>query len=42
MQAERLPQHTPQEIHVVTLVPEQAIPAMQHRSEAEGGDVDAV
>ena len=29
MQTERAPQHTPQEIHVVTLVPEQAIPAMQ-------------
>jgi hypothetical protein len=29
MQTERLPQHTPQEIHIVNLVPEQAIPTMQ-------------
>ena len=29
MQIERLPQQTPQEIHIVKLVPEQAIPAMQ-------------
>ncbi len=29
MQAERISQHMPQEIHIVNLVPEQAIPAMQ-------------
>src|SRR6266566_2729962 len=29
MQAERTPQHIPQEIQVTHLVPEQAIPAMQ-------------
>ena len=29
MQAERIPQHAPQEIQVINLVPEQAIPAMQ-------------
>jgi hypothetical protein len=29
MQAERIPHPTPQEIQVVNLVPEQAIPAMQ-------------
>ncbi|HYU74420.1 MAG TPA: hypothetical protein VEL31_17255 [Ktedonobacteraceae bacterium] len=29
MQIERLPQHAPQEIQVVNLVPEQAIPPMQ-------------
>src|SRR5205807_4702985 len=29
MQTERLPQHIPQEIHVVTLVPEQVLSAMQ-------------
>ena len=29
MQTERLPQHPPQEIHIVNLVPEQALPAMQ-------------
>jgi hypothetical protein len=29
MQIERAPQHIPQEIHLVNLVPEQALPAMQ-------------
>ncbi|MFL5589256.1 MAG: hypothetical protein ACJ8DI_16635 [Ktedonobacteraceae bacterium] len=29
MQTERLPQHTPQEIQITHLVPEQVVPAMQ-------------
>ena len=30
MQTESTPQHTPQEIHIVNLVPEQARPAMHN------------
>ena len=39
---EHPPQPNPQEIRVISLVPEQALPAMQHSTEAQGGEVDMV